>query len=285
MKKIIAYLLSIVGLYFVIYISLSKVELNKSNEVFVNNMLKSSNYYLYPNKTQNNYIYNFINFINNIELNKPITIVEKNFYKNSNYNIEFGYIQNDIVDKPKVFIYSTHYNEKYIDDKSVLEASYLLQSKLNELGIMTVVSERSVDDYLKNNNLTFKDSYKATRQFVTDALNEYDSLELIIDLHRDAASKETTTSSIYGKDYAKIMFVMNEKYPNIKLANKLNDIILSKANITRGVYHKKVDSFNQDLSSKVILIEMGGNYNSFNEVKESTDILALSIKELINEKS
>lgn len=285
MKKIIACLLFIVCLYFSMYMLFNKIELKNSNEEFVNNLLTSSNYYLYSKKTKTNYFYNFINFINNIELSKPITIVEKNFYRTSNINIEFGYVQNNIVDKPKVFIYTTHYNEGYIDDKTIVEAAYLLQSKLNELGVMTIVSERSVLEYLNNNNLTYKDSYKATRQFVTDALNEYDSLELIIDLHRDAVSKETSTTSIDGVDYAKLMFVMNENYQNIKLANKLNDIVLSKANITRGVYHKKIDSFNQDLSTNVILIEMGGNYNNFDEVEKSTAILADSIKELINEES
>jgi stage II sporulation protein P len=284
MKKIITCFLLIVFLYFLIYLSLSKIELNKSNENFVNGLLKNSNYYLYPNKSNSNIVYNFINYINNIELNRPISIVEKKFYK-SNSNIEFGYIQNDIVSTPKVFIYSTHYNESYIDDKTVIDASYLLQSKLNEIGIISIVSQRSVKDYLKYNDLTFKDSYKATRSFVIDALEEYDSLELIIDLHRDATSKENSTSSLDGTDYAKLMFVMNENYSNITLADKLNDIILSKKNITRGIYHKKIDNFNQDLSDNVLLIEVGGNYNNFTEVENSISILALSIKELINEKN
>lgn len=285
MKKIITYLLLIIALYFSIYLLLGKVELKNSNEDFINNLLKTSNYYLYPNKTKNSYLVNFINYLNNINLNKPITIVERNFYKTSNYNLEFGYIQNNIVDKPKVYIYSTHENEKYIDDKTVLEASHLLQAKLNELGVMTIVNEKSVSDYLNKNGLKFKDSYKATREFLKTALNEYDSLELIIDLHRDATSKENSTVSINGVDYAKIMFVMNENYPNIKLAEKINDLILKKQNITRGVYHKKVDNFNQDLSTNVILVEMGGNYNTFSEVEVSINTLASSIKEFIDEKN
>jgi len=283
MKKIIAYLLSIVFLYFIIYMSFSKMELKKANNSFVNNLFRTANYYLYPYEMDNKYFYSFINFINNIKLNQPLSIVEKTFYRTSNYNIEFGYIQNDIVSKPKVFIYTTHYNEGYIDNKTILEAAYLLQTKLNELGVMTIVSERSVIDYLNNNNLTYKDSYLATREFVKDALDEYDTLELIIDLHRDAVSRETSTASVDGVDYAKIMFVMNENYPNVELANKLNDIVLSKASITRGIYPKRVDNFNQDLSNNVILIEMGGNYNNFSEVENSTNILAESIKELINE--
>lgn len=285
MKKILYFIIFVVLIYFIIYLSFSKLELKKSNPDFVNTLLKSSNNYLSSDEIKINYLSSFINLINNIELNKPLTIVEKKFYRTSNYNIEFGYIQNNIVDKPKVFIYSTHPNEQFADGKTILEASHLLQTKLNELGIMTIVSERSVDDYLKNNNLDFNDSYQATRQFLKDALNEYDSLELIIDLHRDGTTKQVSTASIDEVNYAKIMFVMDKRYPNIEFAKKLNTIISSKKNITRGIYDKRNYHFNQDLNDKVILIEMGGNLNTFDEVELSTAILADSIKELINEES
>lgn len=285
MKKILSFLIFIVFIYFMIYLLFGKTELKSSNSEFVNTLLKSSSYYLSSNKTNNNYLSKFINLVNNIQLNKPITIVEKNFYRSSNYNIEFGYIQNSVVDKPKVFIYSTHPNEQFSDGKTIVEASHLLQTKLNELGIMTIVSERSVDEYLKNNNLDFNDSYQATRQFLKDALKEYDSLELIIDLHRDGTTKQVSTATIDGVDYAKIMFVMDKRYPNIEFAKKLNNIISYKKNITRGIYDKRNYHFNQDLNDKVILIEMGGDKNTFDEVELSTAILADSIKELINEES
>lgn len=285
MKKILYFIIFVVFIYFIIYLLFSKLELKKSNPDFVNTLLKSSNNYLSSDEIKINYLSSFINLINNIELNKPLTIVEKKFYRTSNYNIEFGYIQNNIVDKPKVFIYSTHPNEQFADGKTILEASHLLQTKLNELGIMTIVSERSVDDYLKNNNLDFNDSYQATRQFLKDALNEYDSLELIIDLHRDGTTKQVSTANIDEINYAKIMFVMDKRYPNIEFAKKLNTIISSKKNITRGIYDKRNYHFNQDLNDKVILIEMGGNQNTFDEVELSTAILADSIKELINEES
>ncbi|MBE6149409.1 MAG: hypothetical protein E7170_01635 [Firmicutes bacterium] len=284
MKKKLIVVIMFILLYIFITPYFKNYELKKPNNDFVNRMLKKSNYYFYPNDINGNWFSSFINFINNIDINKPLTIVEKKFYRTSNINIEFGYIQNDIVDKPKVFIYSTHPNEKFSDGKTIIEASHLLQTKLNELGVMTIVSERSVDDYLANNNLDFNDSYQATRQFLKDALNEYDSLELIIDLHRDGTTKEISTATIDGKDYAKIMFVMDKRLTNIEFAKKLDNIILSKANITRGIYDKRNYHFNQDLNDKVVLIEMGGNNNNFSEVENSIDILAQSIKELIDEK-
>ena len=193
----------------------------------------------------------------------------------------FAYIQNNFVDNPKVYIYSTHPNEKYIDN-TISYASLILQEKLNSLQVETIVEERSVVEYLEDNNLEFDDSYKATREFLSDKLKTYD-FDLIIDLHRDAVNN--TTVKINNKEYAKIMFVQNVNYKdNITLANKLNDILNEKyPGITRGIYNKYVDNFNQDLNNNVLLIELGGNTNTFNQVNNSIDALAYSIKELLNE--
>ena len=285
MKKKLIVVVILILLYVSAFTFFKDYELKRPNNDFVNRMLKKSNYYFYPNDIEFKFFPRFLNFINNIDINKPLTIVEKKFYRTSNVNIEFGYIQNNIVDKPKVFIYSTHDTEKYSDGKSVLEASALLQTKLNELGIMTIVSEKRVVEYLNANNLEYEDAYTVTREVVKDAISKYDSLELIIDLHRDAVPADVSKTTVDGKDYAKIMFVMDKRLTNIEFAKKLNNIILSKKNITRGIYDKRNYHFNQDLNDKVVLIEIGGNNNNFSEVENSIDILAQSIKELIDEKN
>ena len=132
--------------------------------------------------------------------------------------------------------------------------------------------------------MSYEKSYLATRSFLKDKLNEYE-FDLIIDLHRDAVSKDKTTTTIDGKDYAKVMFVANVNYKdNIALANKLNDIINNKfESLSRGIYNKYVDNFNQDLNKNVLLLELGGNYNTIDEVLNTIDALALSIKELLYE--
>ena len=79
------------------------------------------------------------------------------------------------------------------------------------------------------------------------------------------------------------MFVANVNYKdNIALANKLNNIISNKyKSLSRGIYNKYVDNFNQDLNSNVILLELGGNYNKMDEVVLTIDALANSIEELL----
>lgn len=271
----IVFLIIILILFLVVNFLLKKIELN-SNELFVKKLLQKSNYYLINENLDTNLTYKLFKF----DLKNPITIMDKVFAYEKDIQT-FAYIQNNFVDNPRVYIYSTHPNEKYIDN-TISYASLILQEKLNSLQVETIVEERSVVEYLEDNNLEFDDSYKATREFLSDKLKTYD-FDLIIDLHRDAVNN--TTVKINNKEYAKIMFVQNVNYKNnIILANKLNDILNEKyPGITRGIYNKYVDNFNQDLNNNVLLIELGGNTNTFEQVNNSIDALAYSIKELLNE--
>ena len=288
--KFLSYLLFVMALFFIINFILKDIKLG-SNEKFINQLFHQSNSHIVSN-VDTDLFSEFINAINNIELSEPITILDKVFAyeKDEEISQAFAYIQNNVVDNPRVYIYSTHPNETFLGqkiegydlDNTVVLASILLQEKLNAKGIGTIVEERSASEYIKNNKLTYNQSYQATRVFLKDMLknNEFD---LIIDLHRDAVSKSTTTTVINNQNYAKVMFVANINYKeNIALANKLNNIINDKyPTLSRGIYNKYVDNFNQDLNSNVILLELGGNYNKMDEVVLTIDALANSIEELL----
>lgn len=288
--KFLSYLLFVMALFFIINFILKDIKLG-SNEKFINQLFHQSNSHIVSN-VDTDLFSEFINAINNIELSEPITILDKVFAyeKDEEISQAFAYIQNNVVDNPRVYIYSTHPNETFLGqkiegydlDNTVVLASILLQEKLNAKGIGTIVEERSASEYIKNNNLTYNQSYQATRVFLKDMLknNEFD---LIIDLHRDAVSKSITTTVINNQNYAKVMFVANINYKeNIALANKLNNIINDKyPTLSRGIYNKYVDNFNQDLNSNVILLELGGNYNKMDEVVLTIDALANSIEELL----
>ena len=288
--KFLSYLLFVMALFFIINFILKDIKLG-SNEKFINQLFHQSNSHIVSN-VDTDLFSEFINAINNIELSEPITILDKVFAyeKDEEISQAFAYIQNNVVDNPRVYIYSTHPNETFLGqkiegydlDNTVVLASILLQEKLNAKGIGTIVEERSASEYIKNNNLTYNQSYQATRVFLKDMLknNEFDS---IIDLHRDAVSKSITTTVINNQNYAKVMFVANINYKeNIALANKLNNIINDKyPTLSRGIYNKYVDNFNQDLNSNVILLELGGNYNKMDEVVLTIDALANSIEELL----
>lgn len=287
--KLLLFVLGCYLFYQVISYVLIDIKLVNGNEEFIKMLLQDSNYHLLYEKQNKNLISKFIKLINKIEINEPVSIVQNSF--NSNYDITFSYMTNPIIEKPRVYIYSTHQGEEYSGkglseyniEPGVMMASYLLQDRLNEMGIVTIVEERSVFDYLKQNNLQYKDCYQATRHFLKTTLEEYEDFDLVIDLHRDALSKDLSTVTIDGKDYAKVLFVMNPNYDdNMSLVKKLNNSINTKyPKLSRGIYDGYRDTFNQDLNSNAILLEVGGQHNTVNEVVNTIDAIAEIIKENI----
>ena len=201
--KIFIIPLLIYFLILIINILIKDIKLN-NNEKFIKKLLNETNFYF--NDDEEEKLFDIFN----LNLKQPISIIDKVFaYEDTKEAQAFAYIQNSVVSNPKVYIYSTHPNESYLGEKvegydldnNIILASIMLQEKLNSLGVETLVEERSVNNYLKDNNLEFVDSYQATRTFLKEKLIKYD-FDLIIDLHRDATTKEKTTASVDGKDYA-----------------------------------------------------------------------------------
>lgn len=258
-------------------------ESKSSNHLFISDILSISNSHLVK---KDSCFQNVFGLISNIEINNPVSMFDKVFaYKIDKTDMQdFSYIQNIVVDNPKVYIYSTHPLEKYIDDFNVVDASYVLQEKLNSIGIETIVESRNVVSYMKENNIS--DSYSVSRIFLKEALKNND-FDLIIDLHRDQVPSSVSTKAlINGKSYAKVMFVMNKYYEdNYAFANKFNNLIALKyPGLTRGIYNKYINNFNQDINSNVLLLELGSTLNNSEEVNNSIDVLVDIIKELLNEK-
>lgn len=277
-RGFLKYCLLFLCLHFLIYIYFSNLSFENNNEDFINKLLNNSSFNLVSREGN-------LEYVSNELVSNPVSLIGTVFAYQDNIvkQLEFSYIQNTIIENPKVYIYSTHPNEKYSSDLTVVDASRLLQDELNSKGIKTTVESKNTVKFMNENNI--KDSYEASRNFLNDALLDYD-YELLIDLHRDKVPNNVSTKvEINGKSYAKIMFVANKKYSNnYNLALKINEVLASMyPNLTRGVYEKYVDSFNQDLNDNVILVELGSTQNNTEEIKNSIEVLSDAIKEILNE--
>lgn len=202
--------------------------------------------------------------------------------------------------KPIIYIYSTHDTEGYFSSyfniynikPDVKIASYYLQEKLNDLGLNTIVEKRMIKDALNKNNWVYKDSYKASRIYLENTYQNNTSLKFFIDLHRDSSLKSKTTTTIDGKSYARVMFLVGLEHDNynanLKVATDINNLIKAKyPSLTRGIYKKSGPGvngiYNQDFNSNCILIELGGQYNTMLEVSNTIDILAKILYDYIGE--
>ncbi len=243
-----------------------------------------------------------------INFNNPQTLLD---YSLGNL-ISFGDVDEEVIDdgsyledpnpsvilEPLVYIYSTHQSEKYATltmneyniEPNIMMASYLLRELLNDMGVPCIVETTDLVSILHANDWAYSRSYDVSSDYVINAINKYPSIKLIIDLHRDSASKSVTTMEIDGKNYARVLFVVGKEHDNYQVnldkayefSNKFNSLY---DGISRGIYLKEGPGvngiYNQDLSSNSVLLEMGGQYNTIDEVSNTILVTANIIKEMV----
>lgn len=281
------------------------IKLYSSNEEFIMNLLNDSNYYKkYEDK---NIIKKINNYLYNVNLNEPVTLLENmfNYESTSEYYPEvletitkhINDPTNDVIDNPIVYIYNSHQLENYDSSNyepynitpNVMMASYLLKEKLNNYNIPTIVEEGNINEFIKINNWDYNYSYIASRYFIEEAKRKYPSIKYFIDLHRDSVTKEYSTAIINDMSYAKVLFVVGLDHDNYKgnldFANNVNNRLIN--GISKGIIKKSGPNvngiYNQDISSNALLIEVGGYQNKIDEVYNTIDVLANTLKEVINE--
>ena len=201
-------------------------------------------------------------------------------------------------DEPTVLILHTHATESYLKTEEYKESSQYrtLDEGYNMLSIgdrvaalledrgITVLHDRTLHDYPSYNG-----SYSASRETIREYLKEYPSIQLVLDLHRDAMTDSGgnqigyTVSTDWGKA-AKVMLVIgcnNSSWKeNAALGAKLQ-VQLEKLcpGICRPMALRK-SRFNQDLSPGAVLIEMGSAGNTRQEALLAAEYVAQAIIDL-----
>ena len=193
--------------------------------------------------------------------------------------------------KYKVYLYNTHDLEQYKDfiqniKINVGNASLLLSNNLKSIGIDAIVEKQKLSD-LTNNDLS--KSFDTSKILIENIIQN-ENIDLFIDLHRDDEKKEVTTLELNGKKYAKVKFVVGRKNKNYMLNYNLTELINRKIkekypDLTRGIVLNDNYTYNQELSEKIIFINIGGYENDIVEVKNTIDLLGPIIKEVLDEEN
>ncbi len=185
-----------------------------------------------------------------------------------------------------IYIYNTHQGEKYAN-KSVKEGSRYLMEQLKQRGYEVNYETNDFELYKAKNNIDYKYSYTVSKKYINNAVKEHGQYDLVIDFHRDSIKKSLSTITYENKSYAKLMFVVGKgssNYKNVKkmsseLSNMLNEKI---PKISRGIYVKQ-SHYNQDTTKNMVLIEVGANENTYEEIQNSLNILTLVIDEYLSQ--
>lgn len=198
-------------------------------------------------------------------------------------------------------IYFTHSHEAYApmlkkrqqsitvynDSTNIQSLGNMFVNHFSQNNISADILDVDAMRVMKLQNLAFYKAYDAIRPYLKKqiAKKEYD---LIMDIHRDSAGRNVTTTTYKGVSYARIVLViggknkqyqLNEAYAE-KLSKQLNRLV---PGISRGVMTKTGKGvngvYNQDLSKQMILIELGGLNNNEEELNRSVAILGRAIQE------
>ena len=304
------------GFSYTFYYSLKNNQ-TVSNEEFINLLVEAGNANILNKYKTTNMVNSTMKFIFNIDFTKPSSLLnssilkhgtEKDSKKTKTISLEYNddysnmeelkEVSNYISDpnptdteKPIIYLYNTHQLENYSSENldiygitpNVLMASYVLRENLNKLELATIVEEANMSEILSQNDWNYSYSYRASRSLIEAKKKVYPSIQYYIDIHRDSVSKNYTTSTIQGKNYAKVLFVIGLDHDNWEANNNLAtnlDHIIAKyyPGLSRGIMQKQGQNvngiYNQDLSSNCILIEVGGVENTIEEVYNTMNALA-----------
>ena len=206
---------------------------------------------------------------------------------------------------PYVFIYHSHSWEGYLplmnedvkpsdssstDNKeNVVFVGSMLSENLEKYGITTLHENSNIAQALKDKGWDYTDAYTFSRELVKTASSQSKSISYYIDIHRDSARKESTTSTINGKKFARLYFVVGQEHEsykeNLMFAKEMHEKFEERyPGLSKGVYLKTRAEgngvYNQDISNRSILVEVGGIDNDKSELSNTIDAFSEVFKEL-----
>lgn len=283
---------------------LASISIKNQEDEFLTFLLENQNIYLEDKRQGFSYFHKMMMKLLNIDLASPLTFLNRD-YKGLTSNEVVKLKKNETNKKietkkenPTIYIYNTHQTEEYKPtsfleysvNPNVLMASYILEEQLSNKGNVVLVEEESVSKLRTTLGLNYAGSYKVTRSMMENAKKNNPTLKYYIDLHRDSLTHDKTTLTVDGKSYAKILFIVgleNSNYQeNLDFTKKISDLLNQKVKgLSKGIYKKEgplVNGvYNQDFSNRVILIELGGNENTIDEVYRSLIVLGEVLDEVI----
>lgn len=196
---------------------------------------------------------------------------------------------------PLVIIYHTHASESYMPYKesnyhreaekgTVRDVGDVLEAELEKKGI-NVVHDKTVHD-----RPSYNESYNKSLATIEALRDKYPSALYIIDLHRDAAPASASEGKyirINGKRTAKFSMVVgqaNDNYVELyDFAEKISEKAETMYEGFGGAIIERNYNYNEYLSNKCVLLEVGNNKNTIEEARLCGKYFAKVLAEIIKE--
>ena len=230
---------------------------------------------------------------------QPLVLSDDMLLEIDNINAQISQEEIKLQKTQSVLIYHTHTDEAFLkgeqdyvetstgrtknQDYSIVKVGDTFKNSLINSGF-SVIHDKS--DNVKNG---FYNAYETSYQTIKQYIGKTD---IYVDMHRDAYNgKEPNFIAYNDIECAYIAFVVakgenyNEK-PNWQENYKLAKILSDKLNeicpgISKGIIFKD-KRFNQHVSNSCLLVEMGNEKNTIEQVNASAQILAKAFSMVLN---
>lgn len=212
------------------------------------------------------------------------------------------------VTKPTVLIYHTHTTESYslldvgyytgsLDtrsknaDRNMVRVGDDLCKYLNANGINTIHDTEIHDE-------NYTGAYKNSRKTVLKYLEQYPTIDITIDVHRDDITyqnktKVKPTATIDGKKAARMMIIAGAQYGsvtnystweyNLRFVTAVqNQVDSDYPSLMRPILFAE-RKYNMDLTHNSFLLEIGTDANTLDEATYSARLFATSLSKLLKD--
>ncbi len=213
-------------------------------------------------------------------------------------------------DEPSVLIFHTHTTETYqILDRGFYETDFRTRSQSDAVNMVRV--GKAICDEIEKagygvihdtviHDHSYNGAYAHSREAVEKILEENPSIQVVLDIHRDAiqlsdGTKIKPTAKIKGKKAAQIMIIsgcQEEGNPitnlpdwkynltfAVHLQNKLEELY---EGITRPLYFCP-RSYNMNVTHCSLLVEVGSDANTLEEAVYTGKCIGVALSEILKE--
>lgn len=212
--------------------------------------------------------------------------------------------------KPSVLIFHTHTTERYqIIDRDFYATGYTSRSEDPSQNMVRVGDaiceqlEKAGYNVIHDTNIydkKYNGAYNRSRVQIEKYLKEYPSIQVVLDIHRDAiqlnnGTKIKPVATVKGKKCAQVMIISGcQESGNgisgfddwrynlifaVQLQNKMESLF---SGLTRPLYFCP-RKYNMDTSHCSLLIEVGSDANTLDEAVYAGKCIGVSLSELMRE--
>ena len=189
-----------------------------------------------------------------------------------------------------IAVYHTHSDESYVPSDGtesregnggIYDVGQAFVDELKSLGYQV--------EYNKDNHNPHDiNAYNRSRRTAVSLIKK-ENPEVIVDVHRDAVPPDVYQAEVEGREVTKIKLVVGKQNPNMKtnleFAKKIKAVMDKQSpGLSNGIFIGKGD-YNQDLSPRAILIEVGAHTNDKKSAQEGVKLFASTLQAVMGDNS